>query len=116
MDAETCTALEASIKHWEENVAAESWVDTNVGWESCALCLKFIEQKEACTGCPVQEKTGRIGCWSTPYNDAAEAINNWEDAIKFEGEWAITPEQAKAEWVKAATVELEFLKSLRPKE
>lgn len=79
MDAETKTALEASIRHWEDNVA--NWqgfidrlltreitrYDLPIFKDHCKLCKLFYTRD--CNGCPL-DKAGH-GCnqtdspWST---------------------------------------------------
>ncbi len=52
MDADTLTALQASIAHWEENSLAESPVQELTSADACALCELFMDND--CSGCPVR--------------------------------------------------------------
>jgi hypothetical protein len=111
MDAETRAALEASIKHWEENVSAEQAWETSVGPSKCALCALFSAQltttENHCGGCPVAEAVGEISCEGTPYLKAVSARIDW----------LMSPSGGtKRQWREAAQAELDFLISLRPKE
>lgn len=86
MDPATLVALKGSIAKWEGIVAGGPEGD-------CPLCLMFFRGRpieDICVGCPVMERTGRRMCRGTPY---------WDDT---------NPKQAQAE--------LDFLKSLLPKE
>ena len=96
-------ALEASILHWQENVAAETPNQVNYGPWSCALCGIFWLRAN-CEGCPVCKKTGERNCEKSPYYAAVEALNKWK--------LTPTPKNAAA-WRKAAQAELDFLISLR---
>lgn len=101
MDARTRKALKSSIKHWEENVAAESPDDASTDGDDCALCELFWSR--VCTGCPVRDKTKRLWCGESPYGAAERALKAWHRG-------GATKEQ----WQEAARAELEFLKSLLP--
>lgn len=101
--AEEAAALEASIQHWTDNIAAETPEGVKIGPEHCALCNLFWQ--ENCLGCPVMARTGRSGCRDTPYGDAKNAYDDWTGNPN-------DPE-ARAEWITAATAERDFLVSLR---
>lgn len=62
MDAKTLKALKGSIKKWEGIVAGTT---TDLGANNCPLCRLFILFN--CRGCPVRERTLRVGCYDTPY-------------------------------------------------
>ena len=98
----TSEALEASILHWQENVAAENPEDVDVCVGVCALCSVYYSSK--CDGCPVKIKTGYSYCSRSPYADAVEQLTHW--AINH------SPKNAAA-WREAAQAELDFLISLR---
>lgn len=68
-------AFEASILHWQENVAAERPEDVRMGPDNCALCSLFFE--DDCEGCPVMRRTGYRGCSGTPYDLADGAFYMW---------------------------------------
>lgn len=105
----TAQALEASIKHWEKNAAAEDPGDADTGPSACALCNKFALQEDAsgihCHGCPVRERTKSPGCIATPYPRARMTLEAWN----------IEPTQRKRkrDFQEAAKAEVRFLKSLR---
>lgn len=101
MTPEALKALKESIKHWEENVAAEKPNDASIRWLDCALCRNFFVNGD-CFGCPINDITGR-SCGGTPYFDAEAALFLWR---KGDGDVAL--------WRTAAQAELDFLKSLRP--
>lgn len=60
-------ALEASIKHWEQNVAATDCDVIITASGECALCDLYVT--DCCAGCPIAEKYG-IACAETPYHNA----------------------------------------------
>ena len=105
MDKETEAALRESIKHWEENVAAQDPKEVGVLASDCALCIKFFDFG-ACNGCPVAKRTGLARCNGTPFEEAFDA----------EAYWWKNPSsaEAKATFKSAAQAELDFLKSLLP--
>lgn len=104
MDAKTAEALEASIKHWQENVAAETPDGVSLQADHCALCRIFFYEKN-CRGCPVFARTGEQCCNESPYR----AAEYW-----FE-QWKRRPDSAeiRAEWRQTAQKEVDFLISLR---
>ena len=114
MDIKTRKALEASIKHWKANVAAEKSYDATSGASSCALCALFRRPSRddgACQGCPVREKSGFDFCFGTPFPAAARALENW----RMPWTTTMSDAQLRLQWLRAARAELAFLKSLRPK-
>lgn len=102
MDPMTREALEASIKHWEENVAAKTVHDVLIGARACALCVRFLSQ--GCIGCPVFKTTGQVACRETPYDAAHQAFERWR----------IRRPAAELKFRQAAQAELDFLRSLLP--
>lgn len=105
MSAKTLAALKASIRHWEENVAAETPDDVSVSASDCALCVLFFDFYN-CAGCPVSAATGKHGCRDSPYETrVSEAFANWN--------YGMTP---RDEWRAAAQAELDFLRSLLPED
>lgn len=97
-------ALEASILHWQENVAAEWPEDVRMGQASCALCSLFFDQ--CCEGCPVMRRTGYSNsrCSGTPYIGASYALFVWRETRS---------DAARDDFRKRAQVEVDFLISLR---
>lgn len=96
MPPETLEALRGSIAKWEAIVAGTG---VDLGAENCPLCRKFNPDlrddhlDDGCQGCPVREYTGENFCRSTPYDACDDP-----------------PTKTQAQ------DELEFLKSLLPKE
>ena len=111
MDEQTLTALEASIKHWEENINKRSPIDCNFGIDSCALCRMFWRiEHDSCHSCPVFQKTGLRACRGTPYSAAYQAREKW-----YTARCARKPSRAyRDEWRRAAQAEVDFLRSLLP--
>ena len=84
--------LEISIAKWED-IAKGKDLD-EFGSYNCALCYV----RDDCRSCPVLEKTGKITCDDTPYDEYEDAWNH----------------NADEQTLKAiAKKEVEFLKSLR---
>ena len=105
MDKRTADALEASITHWQENIAAETPEAINVYNDGCALCALFLHESDEeaeCIRCPVFARTGMALCWGTPWGRARDSLERWNNY----------PE-ARDAWRRAAHAELDFLISLR---
>lgn len=103
MNQETREALLASIAHWER---IKKGVDTAWRSHDCALCLLFnnTDEESTCEGCPVYDATGQIYCRDTPYCAFVRYVN----AHPFGANKKTFEELAQAE--------VDFLKSLLPKE
>lgn len=106
MNAETLTALKASIAKWERNAEAKTLAGYKTGPNDCPLCKLYFWR--GCISCPVFEKTGAKGCELSPYEDAWTAYDHWERKPKD----AERRDSARA----AARDEVAFLKSLLPEE
>lgn len=116
MNKETLAALDASIKHWEENAKATSVDDASVGASDCALCRKFHAvfkrdyhadaMEKSCCGCPIEKATGRKFCEETPFTRAETAHKAW-----FYSE---AGGRAGRAFRIAAHGQLSFLKAIRP--
>jgi len=87
MDAKTLEALKGSIAKWE--TVRETLKQEGV--TDCPLCQLFYNN--GCKGCPVSKKTRQINCCGTPFK-----------------EFYKDPSVARAQ------AELDFLKSLLPKD
>lgn len=116
MDDDTLAALKASIRHWQENVAAEDVYAVKLGPRYCALCTMFRLRDEfvlTCKGCPVSERTREVGCDGSPYDKAESRYSLWRGAVDTDA-----PSRdiacAKAAWRRAAQAELDFLIGLLP--
>lgn len=96
---ETLEALKGSIEKWRKIVEEGA---RDYGGEDCPLCDLFCDDAN-CVGCPVSAAAGEIYCKGTPYME-------WH---RVSGRYAIadTPEK-----IAAARAELDFLRSLLPKE
>lgn len=102
---ETLRALQDSIAHWERLATGNRRLSENVGGDDCALCKIFFigkDFKDVCIGCPVYQKTNLKGCRGTPFTDASIICFNFG--------------LNSPEFKEAAQKELDFLKSLLPKE
>lgn len=105
MPAATLEALRGSIAKWEAIVAGHG---LEHGPDDCPLCQLFHfsyrkDGQRTCVGCPVMDRTGNSLCDGSPYDDYSAA----EDADEDDSEERM--EQAAKE-------ELDFLKSLLPRE
>lgn len=98
MNAKTLKALKGSIEKWEKIVDGTG---SDNGGENCQLCQMFL----SCDGCPVAEYTGDIGCHGSPWN-------KWRDHFKSDFPFYARGKKSRA----LAQAELDFLKSLLPKE
>lgn len=105
MDAATKEALEGSIAKWQAIVDKTGFDE---GFKNCPLCEKFMENDKGlrlCSGCPVSNLTGMIGCIGTPYNSW---IRYQEE---HDGGWVT--KVFNVESARLAQAELDFLISLR---
>lgn len=115
MDAKTLTALQGSIKKWEAIVAGKG---ADRGAKNCPLCAAFINEVDhdedgnawGCAGCPVRDRTGQPDCDGSPYTDWCVASADGINLNRFPFR-ATTPEL-----VTLAQAELDFLRSLLPKD
>lgn len=69
MDQGTLKALYGSIRKWMDVAYddGEEW-----GRLNCPLCAEFnygFYGHKQCRGCPVYERTGKVGCKDTPYDE-----------------------------------------------
>ena len=92
MPAATLKALRGSIRKWEGIVAG---TEEDYGEDNCPLCKLFL--KKDCEGCPVSARTGKGSCFGTPYRDTLRAFG-------------------KEAYDTAAQAEVDFLKSLLPRD
>lgn len=94
MSPETLEALKGSIEKWRKIVEK---IGEDHGTQNCPLCRLFHsdyrEEDDCCAGCPVHEHTELSLCMGTPYDNYTENPST-----------------------KNANAELEFLRSLLPKE
>ena len=104
------------LKHWEENLAAETPDQADVSIKHCALCRVFYSND--CEGCPVRNKTGVSHCVYSPYDIAHNKLYDWEDMYLGNEDklYLCTKKEVlkkRTQWRIAAREELKFLKSLR---
>ena len=110
---DTIDALEASIVHWEENLAAERVYEASVKMADCSLCRlfhsHFTRNPQSCKGCPVYEFTHTEYCSHTPYTEASSALRDWHrTSDETRSQDLIT--RARDEFRVHARAELNFLK------
>ena len=98
MNEQTLNALNESIKHWQRYVDGFGETEREPLVDNCSLCGLFYRYD--CVGCPIRERTGRINCRTTPYEDAFDAYHN--------------SGPTSPEFIEQAKFMLEFLKSLLP--
>lgn len=99
MNKKTAKALEASIKHWEENLKATVLDEISVQGEDCALCMLHLGP--SCGDCIINQATGESGCDDSPYMEAVKIHDNILNFDNWTG------------WKKACKAEIKFLKGLR---
>lgn len=106
MDEVTLTALQGSIKKWEE-ISAGTGVD--LGMENCPLCQQFTGPEIAvCNGCPVAAHAKAMGCDNTPYEKWSDMQNAMGRASR--DHWTADTDRLR----ELAAMELAFLRSLLP--
>lgn len=100
-------ALEKSIRHWRENLAAERPSQASARSDDCALCRMFSTpwNSHSCVGCPVGEKTGKKQCFDTPYHEARRCLVRWSVVTGSE--------EVRDSFRGACEREIAFLESLR---
>lgn len=110
-------ALKGSIEKWQGIV---NGTENDDGAENCPLCKLYLhadgidadedEDEDTCLECPISIKVNDIMCGSTPYQDWANHHINDHECYGF-------PKIAECYDCKIlAQNELDFLKSLLPKE
>ncbi len=106
MSPEVAEALEASIRHWDENAKAERPEDAHTTGAECALCQLFKDRGGIvrCDKCPVAKRVDADSCEGTPYHKAWAAPHGWRLYQNTE---------AKKRFHVAALAERDFLISLR---
>lgn len=107
MNQKVRKALEGSIKKWEKIV---NGTGIDKGTDNCPLCKLFYFKKN-CVGCPVFNKTKIKDCLRTPYSQWLQ--HQWiHKKITDPNKHKIFDSKSKH----IAQAELQFLKSLLPKE
>jgi hypothetical protein len=115
MNPETLEALKLSIAHWERLANRKRQPNESVSVGDCALCGLFNlhrtmidpPQMERCNGCPVFAHTGEQFCKGTPFilaEQISEQVDKYDEPMDT-GSFQF-----------AAQDEVDFLKSLLPKE
>lgn len=110
MDEKTLTALRASIEKWRSYAGEKPQEEISLTISSCPLCVLFRLKRPYCCGCPVFEKTEKVGCEGTPFVAAEDAFDEWTFARLEEREMQSYEETFRA----AAKAEANFLESLLP--
>ena len=66
------TALEESIKHWDELTRVITADEIKIGHAHCPLCIRHwnIGELKGCGECPVRASTGNDFCVGSPYRAA----------------------------------------------
>ena len=109
MNKKTLKALKGSIKKWEKIVDGTG---RDNGGDNCPLCLLFImnmDNDKDCPDCPIGIKTGENFCEKTPYLA-------WLNHTRGKHDQSSSIEVKCPTCKKLAIKELDFLKSLLPKE
>jgi hypothetical protein len=109
MNPETLEALKGSIEKWRK-IVEEGGEDR--GEDNCSLCSLFLLVKD-CDGCPINDVTKsatkwRAGCTGSPYDQWRRLQNDHSKSAEWKAD---SPEK-----LEAARAELDFLRSLLPKE
>jgi len=112
MDRETLGALKRSIKKWRR---VRLYKGTDEGPQNCSLCGMFHGAPNNCSGCPVQARTGYIGCMKTPYEEWLQHQQECHEGRDDGGSSAGYTVRCKV-CKRLAKAEEDFLKSLLPKE
>lgn len=116
MDEVTFAALNASIEAWELKLVTKDPRKIKMGRAWCPLCLLFnargMSDDDTCYGCPVSDG-GNRWCKNTPYDTAATAHRSWLVEVLFTTD---SVSSARNAWRAAAQAEIDFLRSLLPKE
>lgn len=99
MNPDTLLALQGSIRKWEAIVAGTG---EDKGCANCPLCQRFLRTDCATNDgeefCPVAMKTKTNSCYGSPYEAWVNSLQKGKSDIRF------------------AQAELDFLKSILPKE
>ena len=111
MNKETLKALNRSIKKWEKIVKSTKALD--LGRMNCALCNLFGDV--ACNGCIIYKKTKKKYCRNTPYTEWTNHASTHVINDNYYGD-GLRREPGCKECLILVRKELEFLKSLLPKE
>ena len=111
MNKETLEALKKSIAKWGK--IAKSTKEMDLGRINCALCDLFGDF--VCEKCPVYKKTKKKYCRDTPYTEWSDHVIDDNYSFSYVGAGLRRKPRCK-ECLRLAKEELNFLKSLLPKE
>ena len=107
MKLKTLEAIKGSIEKWRKIVEEET---ENRGADDCPLCALFLNRRDLnnnpCAGCPINERTGQIFCRDTPCRDFEDHDDKTNNTCRADTD----------EKMIAARAEIDFLRSLLPKE
>jgi len=102
--------LELSIEKWKDIINGDGY---DHGSGNCALCSVYYNGPTNCENCPVCIATGHSNCEETPYDNYEDSLGG--DPVTINEARRIDAKRAR-NMLKVAKKELEFLKSLRPKQ
>lgn len=103
MDEKTLAALNKSIDGKWKGIRYRGAID--YGTNGCELCARF--SMFYCDGCPVYEKTGRAGCFSTPYYA-------WQTHQRQAHQYPFSVHPGCQQCIGLCDAEIAFLESLLP--
>ena len=111
------SALQKSVKKWENIVAVLEDPDCYIVFESgagdCACCKEFIHLgQKGCEGCPIAEKVEDISCGSTPYEEWVEAFDDLESIVGGRSGVRFETSKERQSLLRPAKKELAFLRKL----
>ena len=111
MDKKTLEALKKSIVKWERIVKSTKELD--LGSVNCALCILF--NADGCGGCPIYKKTKKKYCRDTPHTEWTKHVIDDNYSSSYVGD-GLRRKPGCRECLRLVREELNFLKSLLPKE
>jgi hypothetical protein len=106
MNQKTLEALQGSIMKWKD---IENGTGIDDGASNCPLCLMF--RADNCNNCPINNTTNNESCGNKEYHEWANHMRTYHKVSSC-GTWKVFCNECK----ELAHKEVEFLKSLLPKE
>jgi hypothetical protein len=104
-------AARESVFVWKDKLTIRYPDDVPMGIEACPLCKLYYGQTDICAGCPIQEFTGSAVCEGTPYEEAADALTDWDYCCNGNSS-SEEIDEAKQKWLDAAKEEIAFLEKV----
>ena len=103
--------LEKAIKIWKDAKNTITDDPDEYHREECPLCDVYASKDVGCGKCPVKARTGKNGCFDTPFHSVTEAEISWVVSLIDElGEEDVR--KARARFITAHEEEIKFLESL----